>query len=71
MSGEHGSGAADAEASAAFAHFQSFAGAEVARFCAIAAHRVLRRADAPWGYAPDDPAVERLASPMVAANASR
>lgn len=36
----------------------------------LAAHRVLRRADAPWGHPPIDPAVERLRSLMTAANAT-
>lgn len=30
---------------------------------------MLRRADTPWGHPPDDPAVARLVSLMVAANA--
>jgi hypothetical protein len=33
-------------------------------------HRVLRRADAPWGHPLIDPAVERLASLLAAANAT-
>lgn len=36
----------------------------------LATHRVLRRADAPWGHPADDPAVERLVSLMAAANAT-
>ncbi|MBC9879706.1 hypothetical protein G8O24_20390 [Bradyrhizobium sp. INPA01-394B] len=36
----------------------------------LASHRVLRRADAPWGHQPIDPAVERLASLMAASNAT-
>jgi hypothetical protein len=36
----------------------------------LAPHRVLRRADAPWGHPPADPAVERLASLMAASNAT-
>src|SRR5262245_20356463 len=32
----------------------------------LASRPVLRRADAPWGFAPDDPAVERMASLLTA-----
>jgi hypothetical protein len=36
----------------------------------LATHRVLRRADAPWGHASTDPAVERLVSLIAASNAT-
>ncbi|MDN5003587.1 hypothetical protein ACFQZO_22395 [Bradyrhizobium sp. GCM10027634] len=36
----------------------------------LASHRVLRRADAPWGHLPIDPAAERLASLMAAVSAT-
>ena len=35
----------------------------------LASRPVLRRADAPWGFAPDDPAVERVAS-LLSANSA-
>jgi hypothetical protein len=36
----------------------------------LASRPVLRRADAPWGFAPDDPAVERVASLLAAHSAT-
>jgi len=36
----------------------------------LSSRPVLRRADAPWGFAPTDPAVERLASLLAANNAT-
>lgn len=36
----------------------------------LSVHRVLRRADAPWGHPPIDAAVERLVSLMAAGNAT-
>ena len=36
----------------------------------LASRPLLRRADAPWGFAPDDPAVERLASLLAAHSAT-
>src|SRR5262245_26014121 len=36
----------------------------------LASRPVLRRADAPWGFAPDDPAVERMASLLTANSAT-
>jgi hypothetical protein len=35
----------------------------------LASRPVLRRADAPWGFAPDDPAVERVVS-LLSANSA-